>query len=216
MGSIKKILKSFILIVGLLFIINVKADTKNISVTDISVKDKSGTISVVDPVLESNEVTSNITFNQIDDFVTFELTLKNNESEKYKIESITDNNTNENISIEYNHGEDYISTGETTTVTIKLKYKKQLLNVEEINLNNLSITIKLVNEEGKEGEIIINPITGDSLLHYLVLLIIAVTGLLLIITKKKIKGLKIGNIFIVFAIIMIPFVTFAKEQYEVK
>ncbi|MBR2712853.1 MAG: InlB B-repeat-containing protein [Bacilli bacterium] len=214
MGNVKKILKTLIIVFSLLYIVNVKADTKNIFVDSISVKDKSGTISVVDPVLESNEVTSNITFNQIDDFVTFELTIKNNEDEKYKITSIKDNNTNENISLEYNHEEDYISKGETTTVTIKIKYKKQLVNVEEVNLNNLTIAINLVNEDGEDSEIVINPVTGDKILHYLLLLIIAITGFILINLKKKIKGIKVGRFLIVLSIIMIPFVTFAKEKYE--
>ena len=135
----KKGKKIIVLLITMIFsIINigvVKADTKNIEVTNITVKDKSGTITVIDPVLSSNEITSNITFNKVDDFVTFELKIKNNESEKYKIESITDNNTNENITIEYSFSEDYIKTNETSTVTIKLTYKNKLINVEKINLN---------------------------------------------------------------------------------
>ncbi len=214
MENVKKILRTLMIVFSLLYIVNVKADTKNIFVDSISVKDKSETISVVDPVLESNEVTSNITFNQIDDFVTFELTIKNNEDEKYKITSIKDNNTNENISLEYNHEDGYISKGETTTVTIKIKYKKQLVNVEEVNLNNLTIAINLVNEDGEDSEIVINPVTGDKILHYLLLLIIAITGFILINLKKKIKGIKVGRFLIVLSIIMIPFVTFAKEKYE--
>ena len=42
---------------------DVKAATKNIEITNVSVTDKSGTITVIDPVFSSNEITINITFN---------------------------------------------------------------------------------------------------------------------------------------------------------
>ena len=136
MRSIKKILLVLLMIKTFFGIKNVKALGKNIQVTDISVKEKSGTITVVDPVVTDNEVTSNITFNQKDDFVTFELTIKNNESKKYKIESITDNNTNENLKIDYTFNKDYISTGGTGKATIKLTYKNQLKNIDKVSLND--------------------------------------------------------------------------------
>ena len=60
---INNIKKSIFLLFLLVFvgITNVSAATKNIEVTNIDVKEKSGTITVVDPVFESNEVKSNIT-----------------------------------------------------------------------------------------------------------------------------------------------------------
>jgi len=207
-----------LLIAMILSIINirvVKADTKNIEVTNIEVKEKSGTISVVDPVLESNEITSNITFNKVNDFVTFELTLKNNESEKYKITSIKDNNTNNNLKIEYSFNEDYINTNETNKVTIKLTYKNKLVNIEKVDLNNLKITLTLENEEGKSEEVIINPVTGDNILKFLILLIIAITGLIFSIKKIKYKGVKLGSILLVMALFVLPISIFASEKYEV-
>ena len=213
--------KIIVLLITIIFsMINmgvVKADTKNIEVDSISVKEKSGTITVVDPVLSSNEITSNITFNKKDDFVTFELKIKNNENDKYKIESIEDNNTSTNIKIEYNHDEDYISKGETTTVTIKLTYKNKLLNVEKINLNNLVVTINLVNEQGETTNVVVNnPITGDNILMYLLFLILALTGLIFISKKVRIKGVKIGAIVFLLSMLTLPFAIFALEKFEVK
>ena len=40
-------------------------------------------------------------------------------------------------------------------------------------------------EEGKSEEIIVNPVTSDNILHYLVLMIISITGLIIIIKKNK-------------------------------
>ena len=212
----KKIIYALLLVVTFLSVTTVNAAGKKIEVSDFSVKDKSGTITVEDPVITDNLVTSNITFNEVGDFVTFKLVLKNNENEKYKIESITDNNTNKNLTIDYTFSKDLINTGETSTVEMKLTYKNKLINQDKISLNDLTIKINLVNEDGKSENIIINPTTGDTILHYLVLLIIALTGLILSINKKKIKGMKIGNLIIVLAIILTPFAIFAKEKYEVQ
>jgi len=123
MKIVKKIfLMLFVFFVG---IITVNAETKNIKVTSVTVKEKSTTIEVADPVISDNEITSNITFNKLNDYVTFELTLKNNESEKYKITSITDNNTNANLEIEYDYSNDFIASSDETKVRVKLTYKNQ-------------------------------------------------------------------------------------------
>ena len=120
-----KIVKKIFLFIIIFFvgILTVNAESKNIKVTDVTVKEKSTTIEVADPVISENEITSNITFNQVNDYVTFELTLKNNESEKYKITSITDNNTSNNIEVEYDYSEDFISSNDETKVKVKLTYK---------------------------------------------------------------------------------------------
>ena len=216
MKNIKKLFMILLIVISLLFIVNVSADTSKVEITNITVKDKSGTITVVDPTFESNEITSNITFTQKDDFVTFELTLKNSDStNKYKVGSIDDNNTNNNISIEYGYSDDYISKNETTKLTITLKYNNQLINIDNINLDNLTININLVSENGDSSSVIINPKTGDHLIFYFVLLTISIIGLVLIVTKKKKNDLKIGILLLAFAIVMVPFVTFAFEPLEI-
>ena len=207
----KKKILLLLLLITLFTITNVKAATKNIEITNVSVIDKSGTITVVDPVFSSNEITSNITFNQKDDFVTFELTLKNNENDKYKIDSINDNNLNNNIKIEYDYSKNYISKGETSKIKVKLTYKKQLLNVDKISLNDLQIFINLINEEGKSSQIVINPTTSDNILHYLVLLIITLTGLVFIQKKKK----NFGRALLILPILLLPFAILAKESYKI-
>ena len=216
MKNIKKLFMILLIVISLLFIVNVSADTSKVEITNITVKDKSGTITVVDPTFESNEITSNITFTQKDDFVTFELTLKNSDStNKYKVGSIDDNNTNNNISIEYGYSDEYISKNETTKLTITLKYNNQLINIDNINLDNLTININLVSENGDSSSVIINPKTGDHLIFYFVLLTISIIGLVLIVTKKKKNDLKIGILLLAFAIVMVPFVTFAFEPLEI-
>ncbi|MBR2712683.1 MAG: InlB B-repeat-containing protein [Bacilli bacterium] len=206
---IKKILVFFISF----FIINttIYAESKNISIADLSVEDKSSTILVEDPSYTGNNVVSNITFNQKDDYVIFELTLKNNEDDKYKIVNIEDNYDNSNLKFDYTFSEDYMSKNDTTKVKIKMTYKNELLNVDHISLNDLVLKIILEKEDGSSEEIIINPVTGDSIFRYIVLLIITITGLLLI----KFRNRKIlGSILLTTTLMIIPFVAFAKENYE--
>lgn len=195
---------------------NASALTKNIKVADVNVKEKSGTIIVADPVLSDNEITSNITFNKKDDFATFELSLENNESEKYKIESISDNNTNENIEIDYSFSEDYIDAGELGAVTIKLTYKNTLNNVDKISIDDLMIKIYLINEDGEGGEIIINPTTGDALPFYCILFAAALAGLVVLLKNKKSKAIKVCGVLFALSLLFIPLTTLAKEKNEVQ
>ena len=207
----KKLINSILIIISLFLIVNVNADTNNIVVTNVTVKDKSDTITVNTPVLSSNEITSNITFNEENDYVELELTLKNNEEDSYKIESIKDNNTSDRITIDYDYEDKFIKSGDTSKILIKLSYVDKLVNVDNINLNDLEITLNLIKEDGTTSELLINPKTSDNILKYLILLIITITGLILIKNKKK-----MGKVLLIISIVLIPFTIVAEEKYEVK
>ena len=116
-------------VISMLGLTSVNAASKNIEVTDIRVINMSDTITVSKPTVSNGEISSGIKFNEVGDFVTYELTLKNNESDKYKVISITDNNENENVQIEYTYDKDYIDTGETAKATIKMTYKNKVCSV---------------------------------------------------------------------------------------
>ena len=140
----------FLLLFLLMFLTNigvVNAASKNIEVTNFKVKEKSGTVSVEAINFSNNTLSSNITFNKKDDFVLLEFKVKNNESDKYRIKNIKDNNTNNNISIEYSFDTDFMPKGEFKVVTMKVTYAKQLKNVDKVSLNNLIITLNLENDK---------------------------------------------------------------------
>ena len=75
-----------------------------------------------------------------------------------------------------------------------------------------------MDKNGDTSDLVINnPLTGDGILHYLVLLIISITGLYFVkkntrfkINKKK---LKVGSLILLFALIIMPFCVFAIEKY---
>ena len=55
-------------------------NAKEIDVTNFKIVDKNETIEVSEPIFKNNKVTSNITFKELNDYVTFEFDLNNNDS----------------------------------------------------------------------------------------------------------------------------------------
>ena len=224
----ERILLLILIILSIITIGIVRADTKNIVLDNITVKDKSGTIEV-NPVISGNSVTSNITFNQKDDYVTFEVTLRNKEELSYKIESIKDNNTNKNIDVEYKFSEDYIEKDQIIKIIVKLTYKSKLINQEQLVLKNLDITINMLCEDEETEKVIMFPITGneteeeqginnpttkDRVIYYVLIVMIASVGLALIRIKRGKEG-AIKTIAIIMSIILVPVIALvlARESY---
>ena len=211
----KKIIFILLMIVSIFGIINVKAETKNIELTKIDVLEKSSTITVVEPVISNNEITSSITFNQVDDYVEFKLTLKNNETDKIKITNISDNLENENIKIDYTYdNNNFIESGKEATINVKMTYKTKLVN-EDKTIDNLILTLTLEKENGEkqDSDIIVNPTTGDNILRYVLLLVISVIGLGLLFTIKN-KKTKLTSLLVILGLIMVPAIVYAEEKYE--
>ena len=226
----ERVLLIILVILSAITIGIVRADTKNIVLDNIAVKDKSGT-ATVSPAIEGNKVTSNVVFNQKDDYVTFEVTLRNKEELSYQIESISDNNTNENIDIEYKFSEDYIETDQIIKIDIKITYKSKLVNQEQVVLDDLTITLNMLCEDDDEEKIIIFPITGneteeeqsvdnpttrDNVIRYVLIIMIASLGLALIRAKRGKQGAR-KTVAIVMVMILVPVVALvlARESYSV-
>ena len=60
------------------------------------------------------------------------------------------------MEITYDYSNDYIESNETSVIKMTVKYKKQLKNVDSINLNDISISIVF-----DDGTVVINPTTLD-------------------------------------------------------
>ena len=205
-----------ILLVAIVLLFNlssVKAEC--IDVVDIKVKEKNDKINVVDPKIENNEIESEITFNEINDYVTFELTLKNIKDEKYKLSSIKDNNTTESIEIEYKYdNDDFILNEETAKVELTLRYVKEPENGETININNLTIDIELEEEDGTKQIVNINnPETKDNIILYIG--IFATSLIISIVVLKKSKK-KVFMVIILASILVIPLNVKALEKFAIK
>ena len=84
-----------------------------------------------------------------------------------------------------------------------------------MSIKDLTVSLNLEKEDGSISKLVINPKTNDNLLHYLVLLIISLCGLIFIKKKIKIKNIKVGYLLILLSIILIPFSTLANEDFKV-
>ena len=209
----KRIVKIFLFVLIIISSVNVFAEDVKIKITDIIIKDKSDYVTYTEPIVNDNNVDLNTNFIEKDDYITYELTVKNTDNLKWKIQNITDNNKLSNLRIDYDYSDNYIEKDGTSKIKIKLIYRDKLVNTESININNISITLDLISENGKQSSIIINnPTTGDGILKYFVLFTISIVALICRKTKKKYKKLKVGNFLVLIVIIMSPFMIFASEK----
>ena len=204
----KKIISIFLIFILSFTFVNAKS--VDFSINEVEIVEKSGAIVAVDPSFASNEITTDSTLKEKDDYVIYAVTLKNNESEKYKLVKIEDNNTNEYIDVSYDSDKEIIESGDTITVNVKIKYSKLLKNVESKDLSDFNVILVLEDENGNNSEIIVNPKTSDNILCYVVLFGISVIGIILLI--KRYKG---GALLLVLPIIISPLIILGKSEYKV-
>ena len=210
----KKKVLFFLFVFMSFFIFNTKAYALDMKISDVSIIDKSS--SVTGDITSHNDSTieNNIIFSKVDDYVLFNISIKNNEDYKYTIESIKNVYDNEYIVITSESDKLEIDKNSTFNLKVKAIYNKKLINKLEESIDNVLIKVKLVREDGKKEEIIINPITGDNLFKYLILLILSIS--VLILTRLLlIKGKKIYGILMIFLLVIsVPFIILAEEKYE--
>lgn len=211
--------------------LSVYAESKGVEVVDVKIKDKSSSISVEEPTISENRINSAIAFNELNDFVTFALSLKNTGTDKFKITSIYDNNTSEYIAFSYGYHTDYIEANDTITIAINIAYVKQLIN-QNLSFDNAAIMIDYEREDGTDGEFIFVPDTGfftnqkgevlvENIAFTIVIVVLAVAGIVLIVVRKKFSNTKkhsnvrLGGVLILLlAVLLTPFAVFAIERLE--
>lgn len=198
---------------------NVYARDLDVSIENVKIVDKNSGVDVSNTNFSNDSFTSDIKFSNVNDYVVFEVELKNNSSDNYKIIGVTDNNELSNVEITYDYEEE-LNASETNKFKLKVLYKDKLVNRDSVTLNDLIITLNLMNDNGDTTQYKINnPATGDGILHYLVLLIIFITGLYFVIRKTRVKfnnkKIKIGTFILLFSIVILPFCVFAVEKLSI-
>lgn len=210
MSKVKKLfLFSFILICAFIFNIN-NAFALDIKIKDVKVSEKSDNVVTSDIEFNDNSTTTNIEFKELNDYITYKITLKNNDNKKYNIEDIIDDNDNENIKVTYKYDDKEINAKDTQDIYVTLKYDKKLINKRQITLSDLTITLNLVDESGNKVTSNINPKTGDNIIWFIVLFVVALLILLfsvILIKRRKGKGLLL-------LLLLIPCVIMAKVQLK--
>ncbi len=210
----KKITKYITLVFVMLFISiflieNVFASSRIIKLHDLTVYGKTLLSDTTINVFDEEYADSDITFHKLDDFVTYKLEIENTDSKDYTLTSITNDNTNEIISYEFDtsYRGKSIKANSTLDIYLRVKYNKEATDNKEFD-NKVTFIFTLVDENGEETEeeIPAVPITGDKVYIYLTLFVLALI-VLLIITIVTSKNNRRGKIItaIILGLVLIPF-----------
>lgn len=215
MKKIYKIsLKVFLLIVFSFCVLNIissYAAEPIFKITGIAVKEKSTGVTVNDVDLNNDEIINNILFTDVNDYITYDLKLKNTSSEEYTIKSITDNNSSEYLNYSYDNLSNVVlNAGEEKDLNLTITYIKQATDPNlSVGETNLIITYEKVSgEEGQEEvtpsvnpdqEDKGSPKTGDNVIIYFIL---GGASLICLILLSKSK--KKSNLMIIALAILIP------------
>ena len=145
--------KLLILVIAIITVGIINVNALDISIDSVKVKDKSNNTVVGETKIEGLTITPDITFNNIGDEVTFEVTLKSNDKKAYQIKNITDDNKG-NIKTTYTYDKDL-----SKPILLTIKYDS---NGEKLDKVNLFI----------EVEEISNPKTGFALMFFVLAIIL--------------------------------------------
>lgn len=210
--SVKKILSLFLIITFVFSafgIIKATADTTAFTLTDATVKEKSDKVES-DISVSNGNVTNNLTFHKLNDYIVYKLTFKNNDTKDYVIKSISDNNSNEHIKYEYDqYTNETIKAGETKDILVKVTYVKEVTDINKRNTTDpVKLSFEIEDTDGNKvvSNVTVNPKTNDGIAVYIGIAAVSVIGLAVLLIKNK----KSGKLLVMLALV-VPFAVKAAE-----
>ena len=149
-------IKTFIVLLIAIFVFsvvnlyNVFAAEKIITLTGVNVIDKSTSVSTGSIDFDDETITNDATFHVLDDFITYELTFKNNSDKTIKVKKLNITNPDEYITYDFLEDIDKtVDPDDEFSIEITAKYAK-----EETNLSNrskdLQTKFNLLFDDGNE------------------------------------------------------------------
>ena len=205
MKKVFRVLFSLLLVFSVFGVINVIAAENIFTITGISVKEKSNGVTVNDVSLSEGVIVNNIIFTNEDDYIKYDITIKNNSDEDYIIKSISDNNESNYLNYTYDDLSNVkLNSSEEKTFNLTITYIEESSN-NVITNDGVSLTVTYEKEDGTTGTEVIggdnntisnnisNPKTGDNIYLYIILGLISVGGLVIttVSSKKFAKGMMV-------------------------
>ena len=190
------ILFTIVFVVSLFSTIAALAETSPFKLINISVIDKSDTVTSNVTGFDDDEASNDITFHKLYDSATYKLELKNNIDKEITILDISDDNENDYIDYQYSkHENEKINVGTVFNFIVKSTYKTELTDIDRRNqTNNVTFTITYLENKVVKEDTISLP-TGDNINFNFILLLISGSGLVIsILLDSKSKNKK--NIYI--------------------
>jgi len=168
------------------------AKTNIFTVEDAVISDKSDTADAEIVSYDGLNITSNLTFHKLGDSATYKISLKNTDGADHLVKTITDNNTNDNISYFYESNVNKnLSAGEIFDFIVTVKYTNAVTDAAmRTQATNVSFTIAYDDAEETLG---IAPKTGDDILAHVTIIAVASVGLIIsiiLIVRKNKKTVK--------------------------
>lgn len=209
--NISRVIFSLLLIVSIFGAFSVYAADVIFQITGISVKEKSDKVTVNDVSLSGGSINNDIVFTEKDDYITYDITIKNVSDDDYTIKSITDDNDSEYLEYTYdNLANVKVNKGESKTFELTITYKQETSDLT-ITDKAVSLTLTYEKEDGTtgtetitnddnngtttpddtnttgevKGATITNPKTGDNITIYIILGLVSLTGLVITTVSKK-------------------------------
>ena len=139
----------------------------HLTVQSVTVVNKSTDVVAENPTVSGNTVTSAIVFHALDDYVKYNLDLKNTTGTSFKILDITDDNSNELVEYSYdNHADEVIDAGESLNLELTITYIQEHLDDSDRTLNNnVTFTISYLDLHTgaiEEDDVVLVPNTGAN------------------------------------------------------
>ncbi len=202
MKKLLSILFQIVLVITIFLTGNRVFAANNVEVTNVELFEKSAGVEVNSTSYSDSTLTTDPIFHDLNDYVTYKITVKNNDSIKHDILGVADDNNSKYITTSYTH-EDNIEANGTSEILMTVKLTKlvddaSVLNGEDIySLGEINITLSL-----DDGNVVINtnPKTGDIIFRYVAILLASIITLVLAlrkkITKKSVMAILIATLFI--------------------
>ncbi len=200
----KKVILTVLAFVLLLTATFVKADNNKISISSFTLLEKSENVVSTIEGIDGLDITADISFNELNDYVKYELVLKNDSDVDYTIANVNDDNQNGHITTSYEVSQNEFKSGEEISVYVTMKYTSLIGTTREDVANGLSISLNYDNGEESTVNVVdpeVNPSTSDNVIRYFVTL--GVSTIALIFVFSGVKKYKVFKALVIVAI-MVP------------
>lgn len=200
----KKIITIFLLICAYFFPAFVYAEENSIELKSITLQEKSDTCVEQTPVtVQDNDISLDLKMEQVGDYATYKIKIKNNSTEDLTIK--TSQNSNSNY-LKYTILENNttIKKGEEKEITLKVEYVTKASNDVLVN-GELEQAVDLTITE--EKPILSNPKTGTIILF--IFLVVAFATFMTIKTKKS------AYLLLIVASVLVPNIVFAANSSKI-
>ena len=189
-----------------------KCDINSLKLENIKINNKSNNVDEnKNAVIENNNVKIDLKMYDVDDYIEYKITAKNDSKSKYYIGKESLNSSTDYLNYEINtvDNSEVIEPNETKTIILKITYKNEISNDNLKNgLYDDKKIIDLNFDVDEDLSNFINPTTGFGIQLVIVLILLLVSVILFLKLKKKVNI----DIFILFLglNILIPLVVHAE------